>query len=903
MRPMILTMSAFGSYADCVTIDFGQVQQGVFLITGDTGAGKTTIFDGITYALYGQTSGGRRDGTMMRSQYAPSGTKTYVDLTFSTGGQVWRVLRSPEYERESKRRNKDGERTMTKERGSVELYQPDGSLYPGTRQEVNRKLVEILGVDARQFMQIAMIAQGDFLRLLLAKSDERKEIFSRIFDTRIFGRVQEELKNRSKRCYGELEDNRKLCLREIEQLEVSESTAQEKEELLRTGQKEPDLEAVLAFAERLLEEEKAQYEQSQKEMKKTTAVLEKLNQRYSVEKERAQSFAKLAQLEKRLGVLEAEREEKDQEKERIGAAKRAAKVETVYAGYREAAESRKRAKMQEKQLEGWLEERKAETGKLKEKEETWSSYVKKLEEKEVPVLERLRQALEQYGQLQSHLKEAERLEKHRQQEADRYRRADRAYRQQAERYEALYQEYLAGQAGILAAQLKENAPCPVCGSLHHPSPAKRPLANLSQELVEKERERRNQAENDREACRQKYQETENRYQQEMAVIREQQIRLLQREQNEEESLEVMKNRWEEWEEKARKRLKDGEEKLQVSKKELDRATQSLQKFLQEENRKKGQLEEVQRQCEIFKEQEKEKRTAYEAMRSEQQFETEEDFQNACMKPAELERREKALEAYEEQLRQSRQEVDWLRQQLKGKETPDLAQTESELKEQKEQQRMQERELRKLYSRRETNQQAVRKLQQLTKEREELRKRYQVLNTLSRTANGSLAGTAKIDLESYMQRQYFQQMIRCANRHLERMAAGQFLLKCRSLENLSTKGNAGLDLDVYSLITGKVRDVKTLSGGESFMAALALALGMTDVITQAVGAVHIDTLFIDEGFGSLDENAREQAIRILQGLSGGSRLVGIISHVTELKEQIEQKLVVTKGKSGSKVEWK
>lgn len=903
MRPMILTMSAFGSYADCVTIDFGQVQQGVFLITGDTGAGKTTIFDGITYALYGQTSGGRRDGTMMRSQYAPSGTKTYVDLTFSNGGQVWRVLRSPEYERESKRRNKDGERTMTKERGSVELYQPDGSLYPGTRQEVNRKLVEILGVDARQFMQIAMIAQGDFLRLLLAKSDERKEIFSRIFDTRIFGRVQEELKNRSKRCYGELEDNRKLCLREIEQLEVSESTAQEKEELLRTGQKEPDLEAVLAFAERLLEEEKAQYEQSQKEMKKTTAVLEKLNQRYSVEKERAQSFAKLAQLEKRLGVLEAEREEKDQEKERIGAAKRAAKVETVYAGYREAAESKKRAKMQEKQLEGWLEERKAETGKLKEKEETWSSYVKKLEEKEVPVLERLRQALEQYGQLQSHLKEAERLEKHRQQEADRYRRADRAYRQQAERYEALYQEYLAGQAGILAAQLKENVPCPVCGSLHHPSPAKRPLANLSQELVEKERERRNQAENDREACRQKYQETENRYQQEMAVIREQQMRLLQREQNEEENLEVMKNRWEEWEEKARKRLKDGEEKLQVSKKELDRATQSLQKFLQEENRKKGQLEEVQRQCEIFKEQEKEKRTAYEAMRSEQQFETEEDFQNACMKPAELERREKALEAYEEQLRQSRQEVDWLRQQLKGKETPDLAQTESELKEQKEQQRMQERELRKLYSRRETNQQAVRKLQQLTKEREELRKRYQVLNTLSRTANGSLAGTAKIDLESYMQRQYFQQMIRCANRHLERMAAGQFLLKCRRLENLSTQGNAGLDLDVYSLITGKVRDVKTLSGGESFMAALALALGMTDVITQAVGAVHIDTLFIDEGFGSLDENAREQAIRILQGLSGGSRLVGIISHVTELKEQIEQKLVVTKGKSGSKVEWK
>lgn len=903
MRPMILTMSAFGSYADCVTIDFGQVQQGLFLITGDTGAGKTTIFDGITYALYGQTSGGRRDGTMMRSQYAPDGTKTYVDLTFSTGGQVWRVLRSPEYERESKRRNKDGGRTMTKERGSVELYQPDGSLYPGNRQEVNRKLVEILGVDARQFMQIAMIAQGDFLRLLLAKSDERKEIFSRIFDTRIFGRVQEELKNRNKRCYGELEDNRKSCLREIEQLEVSESTVQEKEELLRTGQKEPDLEAVLAFAERMLEEDKLQYEQSRKEMKKTTATLEKLNQRYSVEKERAESFSKLTQLEKQIRVLEEKREEKEQEKERIGAAKRAAKVEMVYVGYRETAESRERMQMQEKQLKAWLEERKEETEKLKEKEKTWNSYVQKLEEKEVPVLERLRQALEQYGQLQSHLKEAQRLEIHRQQAADSYRKADLSYRQQAQRYETLYQEYLAGQAGILASGLQDNYPCPVCGSLHHPAPAESVSKNLSQELVEKERERRNQVENTREDRRQKYQQSENLYQQEIAVIREQQTHLLHREQTEEESLEVMKNRWEDWEEKARKRLIDGEEKLQISKKELDRVSGSLQKFLQEENRKKGQLEEVQRQCKTLKQQEQEKQNAYEQVRREQLFEKEEDFKKACMKPAELERRQKAIDAYEEELRRSCQEVEWLRSQLKEKEAPDLEQTEKELKEQKEQQRLKERELRKLYSRRETNQQANRRLQQLTKEREELRKRYQVLNTLSRTANGSLTGTAKIDLESYMQRQYFQHMIRCANRHLERMAAGQFLLKCRSMENLSTQGNTGLDLDVYSLITGKVRDVKTLSGGESFMAALALALGMTDVITQAVGAVHIDTLFIDEGFGSLDENAREQAIRILQGLSGGSRLVGIISHVTELKEQIEQKLVVTKGKSGSKVEWK
>ena len=187
MRPRRLKMSAFGSYAGETEIDFTRVRQGVFLITGDTGAGKTTIFDGITYALYGQTSGGRRDGAMMRSQYAPVGTKTFVELEFENRGEIYRIIRNPEYERESKRKNKEGEYTLTKEKAGVALYLPDGSLYRGNKQETNGKVVEILGVDVRQFTQIAMIAQGDFLKLLLAKSDERKEIFSRILIRRFSG--------------------------------------------------------------------------------------------------------------------------------------------------------------------------------------------------------------------------------------------------------------------------------------------------------------------------------------------------------------------------------------------------------------------------------------------------------------------------------------------------------------------------------------------------------------------------------------------------------------------------------------------------------------------------------------------------------------------------------------------
>lgn len=281
----------------------------------------------------------------------------------------------------------------------------------------------------------------------------------------------------------------------------------------------------------------------------------------------------------------------------------------------------------------------------------------------------------------------------------------------------------------------------------------------------------------------------------------------------------------------------------------------------------------------------------------------EAYQKYRIDRREKERLEREIERYEKQRTEAGQKKKLLEDQLKGKEKPDLETVESELKELKNRQHTLEEQLRRVYSRKEKNRAAKRKLTELSGERITLRRAYEKVGNLSRTANGNLSGSVKIDFESYMQRQYFEQMIHCANHHLQKMASGQFLLRCRSLEHLSTQGNAGLDLDVYSLVTGKIRDVKTLSGGESFMAALALALGMTDVITRTTGAVQADTLFIDEGFGSLDENAREQAIRILQELAGGKRLVGIISHVTELKDQIDRILMVTKTKTGSRAEWK
>ena len=209
---------------------------------------------------------------------------------------------------------------------------------------------------------------------------------------------------------------------------------------------------------------------------------------------------------------------------------------------------------------------------------------------------------------------------------------------------------------------------------------------------------------------------------------------------------------------------------------------------------------------------------------------------------------------------------------------------------------------KSYSRQQSNVRIFDMLLEYQQDYEKRREEYIQIHHLSQTAGGTLNGSVKIDFESYIQRKYFQQVVWCANRRLEKMSSGQFLLKCREMDRLGVRAKTGLELDVFSLLTGSVRDVKTLSGGESFMAALALALGLSDTIRSTAGSIRLETLFIDEGFGSLDENAREQAVRVLEQLSGENRLIGIISHVPELKEQIEARLEVSKSKDGSHVRW-
>lgn len=928
MKPLKLTMSAFGSYAGKNVIDFTGQQQGIFLITGDTGAGKTTIFDAITYALYNQTSGGERNGNMMRSQYAQQETETYVELEFLYRGQTYRVRRNPDYK--ITKTLKNGKIREQKVPHSVELTMPDGTVFPEKKNATDAKIIEILGLTADQFSQIVMIAQGDFLKLLYTKSDERKMIFSKLFRTDIYWKIQENLRRKSMEMDERIQENdrafeqeksRIILLPESEELPLDELVERLRERL-KDALKEQNLRR--ANVEEL-NKKITKYE----EINKLFVSLEKIRQngkeleaRQVESKERRQQIENALKADK---VLVAEQQNLRQQQTVEQSVQAIAKMEETLTNNQEMFETLKT------QLQEVEAEQKREAADIQKKmlalEQSFPSYealqnARSEEQQAKKVWEDLGKTSEE----SFHKKEAgiaalkeqqKRQEQVVEQMKKNWEQTSLSASESAKHYEHMYEAFLKEQAGILAENLSAGCPCPVCGSTVHPDPAKLSDHAVTELEVEQAKKTRAAAEEKRDLAYAAF-EAEKTEKQKLAQAVEkeeadfvlaQTIAKQQRKEAEQNYVSLQKIA-EQIREKlvypslaeAKKQYAAMQKALEAAEQEIERKRQKVSELAEAMNTLKGQKLAEEENQKTAKKLAAKTEKEYAKLLEKSGFVSEETYHLAILPERSRSKLEREEKEYESQCLRQQSEQKLLEKQVSGKTYTDTTELNEQLKAEKQALKEAEKTYMELHTAYENDRSVLQNCAVYLEKGKKLESEDQVIKSLSKTANGRLSGSAKIDFETYIQRQYFKQIIHEANKRLLTMSNHQFILKLKEEANTGRKTNEGLDLSVYSLVTDSERDVKTLSGGESFLAALAMALGLSDIVERSAGAIHPDMMFIDEGFGSLDAQSRQQAIEVLAELAGDSRMVGIISHVTELKEQIDRKLVVSRTDKGSRAVW-
>ena len=928
MKPLKLTMSAFGSYAGKNVIDFTGQQQGIFLITGDTGAGKTTIFDAITYALYNQTSGGERNGNMMRSQYARPETETYVELEFLYRGQTYRVRRNPDHKITKKLKN--GKIREQKVPHSVELTLPDGTVFPEKKNATDAKIIEILGLTADQFSQIVMIAQGDFLKLLYTKSDERKMIFSKLFRTDIYWKIQENLRRKSMEMDERIQENdrafeqeksRIIPLPESEELPLDELVERLRERL-KDALKEQNLRR--ANVEEL-NKKITKYEEINKlfrSLEKIRQTGKELEARQAESKERRQQIENARKADK---VLVAEQQNLRQQQEVEQSAQAIAKMTETLANDQEMFESLK-TQLQESEAK-----QKREAADIQKKmlalEQSFPSYealqnARSEEQQAKKVWEDLGKTSEE----SFHKKEAgiAALKEQQKQQEQVVEQTKKSWEQtslgaseSAKHYEHMYEAFLKEQAGILAENLSAGCPCPVCGSTVHPDPAKLSDHAVTELEVEQAKKTRAAAEEKRDLAYAAF-EAEKTEKQKLAQAVEkeeadfvlaQTIAKQQRKEAEQNYVSLQKIA-EQIREKlvypslaeAKKQYAAMQKALEAAEQEIAKKRQKVSELAEAMNTLKGQKLAEEENQKTAKKLAVKTEKEYAKLLEKSGFVSEETYHLAILPERSRSKLEREEKEYESQCLRQQSEQKLLEKQVSGKTYTDTTELNEQLKAEKQALKETEKTYMELHTAYENDRSVLQNCAVYLEKGKKLESEDQVIKSLSKTANGRLSGSAKIDFETYIQRQYFKQIIHEANKRLLTMSNHQFILKLKEEANTGRKTNEGLDLSVYSLVTDSERDVKTLSGGESFLAALAMALGLSDIVERSAGAIHPDMMFIDEGFGSLDAQSRQQAIEVLGELAGDSRMVGIISHVTELKEQIDRKLVVSRTDKGSRAVW-
>ena len=893
-------MSAFGPYAGEVKVDFAQLgERGLYLITGDTGAGKTTIFDGITFALYGEASGNNRESDMFRSKYAKEETPTFVELEFQYRNEVYRVRRNPEYLRPAKKG-----KGLTTEKADAQLEYPDGKIITKSK-EVTKAVVELIGLDRGQFTQIAMIAQGDFLKLLFAKTEDRSKIFREIFHTKEYQILQERLKTMS----GTLR---------IEYEQLTKSIQQYKTEIHSDDErKDNTVEETLQFLACLIEDEKKtilECDHNLECLEEQIAGIQKAigkaeNQKRAeqelvrINEELAVWISRMPEIEE---VLKAE-EKRQPEREKL--ALDIAGSEEKLSLYEEAdyiLEQKTKAEAQtsalKKEREDLKEKKEDGTGKLQKIKELLVQYQDldarcvRLEQEEQKVKEEkakvcnFQKVLVEYRELAKRLKNAQEDYQKGNAESIRIRKI----------FEQMEQNFLDGQAGILAEHLEEGAPCPVCGATHHPNPAKIQESTCTEEELKRIKEKNQKLSDQVFLLSEKAGKTKGQLEEKKKQLEETCKELFgEIPQSISSSLEERVqclHMQESTINEQRKRANQAIQQKKILEDQNEKGESYLKKWDEMLEEKERRYHEMERECAILTER-------YEKAISVLSYTSKKDALQALEKKKDQKNAlDLAYRSAEEQYRTTKEtiqsktaKIQTLQEQLDGFQDSKYA----ELLEQQQSCMQKKREIllkkEKTVTDYQMNKRVENAIQGQFEKLQNVEEQWKMVKALSNTANGNVSGKEKIMLETYIQMSHFNRIIARANTRFMMMSGGQYELKRReTAENL--RSQSGLELDVIDHYNGSIRSVRTLSGGESFQASLALALGLSDEIQSEAGGIQLDAMFIDEGFGSLDEETLDQAVKALLNLADGNRLVGIISHVAELKERIEKQIIVTKQKS-------
>ena len=916
MRPLKLTMSAFGPYAGVMELDFEALGTGgLYLITGDTGAGKTTIFDAISFALFGEASGGNREPGMLRSKYADPSTPTEVTLVFRYAGKEYTITRNPEYMK-PKTKGKDKGDAMTKQAAGATLTCPDGHLVTKPK-EVNSAIREILGLDREQFAQVAMIAQGDFLKLLLADTKERQKIFRNIFHTNLYVELQDQLSkqaNKVKYQWEDVQDSIRQYIDGIlcsEEYEHTDMIRQAKEGALPIAEVLTALDALLESDAALRDTLEVTLQQTDAALEESVALLTKAEAREKIKKDLLKTEEKEAStkalLQQHQDTLEAEQAKKPHQEQ---LSREITAIDLSLKDYDHLAElesARQDANAQKSKAEedsiaaaGNKTALSAEIAALKEER-------KSLETIDVEKEKLLRQKQEQH-QKRTDLQKmiADIAQYHTQQKN--WETAQNLYLAAYEKSSDLQQEYdaknkafLDEQAGIIAGRLEAGKPCPVCGSLHHPAPAVMADTAPTEAEVKKARKEYEKASKETEKASVAAAKEKGKVSTQEEALLKQINELLQLQEIDaaesvaRDAVSELTDSIDELEIRIGQITKDQDRKnllddlIPGKEKNLSAAEELLTSAREQLASSSASIQSLTEQIAALKEKLTfESKSAATAQRN--ALDTERNAIQSALETA-----EKNYLTCKDELTGLSASAQELKKQLEESTEIDM-QTQLEKKDALSTQKAYIlKEQKAVHTRITSNTSCRKNIQSKSAELSALEEKQKWLRALSDTANGTIRGKEKIMLETYIQTTYFDRIVARANVRLMKMTGGQYDLKRRKTAD-TMRGQTGLELDVIDHYNGTERSVKTLSGGESFKASLALALGLSDEVQMSTG-IQLDTLFVDEGFGSLDPESLNQAYNTLAGLTEGNRLVGIISHVADLKERIDRQIIVTKEKSG------